>query len=51
MAGNCNCGSKRAGGASKNWVHTAPDGTKKTYSSEMDARMAASRSGGTVRAA
>lgn len=46
----CNCGSKR-GGVKKNFVHTAPDGTRKTYSSEMDARMAASRLGGTVKAA
>lgn len=47
----CACGSKKADGSKKNWVHTAPDGVKKTYSSETDARMAAARAGGTVRAA
>lgn len=47
----CACGSKKADGTKKNWVHTAPDGKKKTYSSEMDARMAASRQGGSVRSA
>lgn len=46
----CNCGSNRADGSKKNWTHTAPNGVKKTYSSEMDARLAASRLGGTVRA-
>lgn len=46
----CNCGSKK-GSASKNWIHTPPGGTSKTYSSEMDARMAQSRQGGTIRPA
>ena len=45
----CNCGKNKVG-AAKNWQHTAPNGKKKTYSSEMDARVAASREGGTVRA-
>lgn len=44
----CNCGAGRKG-ASKNWVHTDPGGNKKSYSSETEARMAASRKGGTVR--
>lgn len=47
----CACGSKRADGTKKNFVHVAPNGVKKSYSSEMDARMAASRLGGTVRPA
>ena len=47
----CACGKKNADGSKKNWVHVAPNGVKKTYSSEMDARMAASRQGGSVRAA
>lgn len=47
----CACGSKKAGGVQKKWTHTDSTGKKTTYSSEMDARMAASRQGGTVRAA
>ena len=44
----CNCGSKKSGAAAK-WTHTNPSGKITTYSSEMDARMAASREGGTVK--
>lgn len=46
----CNCGSKRVN-ATTSWVHTDPSGKKKTYSSEMDARMAASKKGGSVKRA
>lgn len=46
----CNCGSGRKG-ASTTWIHTDTAGKKKTYSSETEARMAASRKGGTVRPA
>ena len=44
----CNCGSKKAGTSTK-WTHTSPSGKSTSYSSEMDARMAASREGGTVK--
>lgn len=45
----CGCGKGKTSGT-RTWVVTSPDGAKKTYSSEMDARTAAARSGGTVRA-
>lgn len=45
----CACGSKN--GSSQSWVHTDPSGKRTTYSSEGDARMAASREGGTVKRA
>jgi hypothetical protein len=49
----CSCGKKK--GTTQNFTHTFKDETgttqQKTYSSEMDARQAASRLGGTVRAA
>lgn len=45
----CNCGSKKS--TSKIWKHTDPNGVTKVYSSEMDARMAASQHGGTVKPA
>lgn len=43
----CNCGSK-----SKNvtYVATFPDGTTKAYASEIEARIAVQRKGGTYRA-
>lgn len=53
----CSCNSKggaKAGGTGQKYVHTYTESgstTTKTYSSEMDARMAASRLGGTVKAA
>lgn len=49
----CGCGKKKAGGTGQKWLVTAPDGkTTKTYSSETDARMAASsQSGARVRPA
>jgi hypothetical protein len=46
----CSCGKNRLTNANKTWVHTDTSGKKTTYSSEMDARMAASRKGGTVKA-
>lgn len=45
----CGCGGRK-NGAPQTWIHTDPNGRKTSYSSEMDARMAASRDGGTVRA-
>lgn len=46
----CNCGRNRAS-SNQTWIHTDPNGKKTSYSSEMDARMAASREGGSVRPA
>lgn len=54
----CNCGgSRRADGSSRTYRHTMPSGktyddgaSSKVYSTEIDARVAASRHGGTVRA-
>lgn len=49
MAG-CNCGKNAAArAASVTYVHTAPDGTRKTYKSEVEAAAAAQRLGGTYR--
>lgn len=45
----CNCGSKKYS-PSQTYVHTAPDGTKKTYKTQIEATAAAQRQGGTVRA-
>jgi hypothetical protein len=39
------CGSKKP--AKETWVHTAPDGTKKTYAAEPLAKAAKARLGGT----
>jgi hypothetical protein len=52
----CSCNSKgaKAGGTGQKYLHSySVDGktVTKTYSSEMDARMAASSLGGTVKAA
>lgn len=44
----CACGSKT--NSTRKWLHTNPSGVKTVYDSEQDARMAASREGGTVRA-
>lgn len=42
----CNCGNKNK---PVNWVYTAPDGSKKTYRSEIEAQAAKVRNrGGTV---
>lgn len=54
----CNCGgSRRADGSTRTYRHTMPAGktyeggaTSKTYPTETDARVAAARHGGTVRA-
>jgi hypothetical protein len=49
----CSCGSKTTAAAPRTFTHTYTDenGVKHTqsYSSEMDARLAASRLGGTVK--
>lgn len=45
----CNCGKKRAGAASSQWIHTSAAGKRTTYAKESDARMAAAREGGTVK--
>ena len=46
----CNCGKK---GSATSWVYVAPDGTTKTYRTEVEAKAAKIRAGGTgeVRAA
>ena len=45
----CSCGKPKTT-QSKTFVHTAPDGTKKTYKSEVEAVAAQQRLGGTYRA-
>jgi hypothetical protein len=45
----CNCqGSKT--GQQQSFVYTAPDGSKKTYTSEVQARAAQIRNGGSYKA-
>ena len=46
----CNCGGSKANQVQKTYVHTAPNGEKKTYKSEVEAAAAAKRNGGTYRA-
>lgn len=44
----CNCASGRA--ASRvTWTHYKPDGSSKTYSTEIEANAALARHGGTVK--
>ena len=45
----CSCG-KTATAAKKTYTVTAPDGSKKSYSSEVEATSAARRVGGTWKA-
>ena len=42
----CNCG----GNAVKSWVHIAPDGKQTNYKTEVEARAAQIRQGGTYKA-
>lgn len=44
----CNCG-KKSGGGRETYVATFTDGTTKTYATEVEARVATSRAGGTYR--
>lgn len=44
----CGCGSSTTQ-TQKTYVHTSPEGERKTYSSEVEAAAAASRVGGTYR--
>lgn len=46
----CSCGKSKASQASKTYVHTDPDGVRKTYKSEVEAVAAQKRVGGTYRA-
>lgn len=46
----CACGKNKKTGAVMTYLHTAPDGSKTTYRSKIDAEAAALRHGGTVRA-
>jgi hypothetical protein len=46
----CACGNKPSNGQSKTYVHTAPNGVKRTYKSEVEAAAATKRLGGTYRA-
>jgi len=45
----CGCGSSGANQTQKTYVHTSPQGERKTYSSEVEAAAAAKRVGGTYR--
>lgn len=45
----CNCG-KKSMPSNRTYVHTAPDGTRKTYKTEVEAAAATKRVGGTYRA-
>lgn len=45
----CACGKSKADQASKTYVHTAPNGEKKVYKSEVEAAAATRRVGGTYR--
>jgi hypothetical protein len=42
----CNCGTNQA---AKTYVYTAPNGSTKTYRTEVEARAAVIRSGGSYR--
>lgn len=41
------CGSSKK--AKQTWLHTASDGTKTTYSSEIEAKAAKARKGGSIK--
>lgn len=43
------CGACGTRGGKKSFVHTAPDGTKTVYSSEIEANAAKARRGGSVK--
>lgn len=43
----CNCGGSRSTKPKPTYTVTHKDGTKKAYNSEVEARMAVSRKGGT----
>lgn len=45
----CACGKNKTL-TNKTYVHTSPDGTKKTYRTEVEASAATKRLGGTYRA-
>jgi hypothetical protein len=45
----CACGKNKTAQTSKSYVHTSPDGSKRTYKTEVEAAAAAKRSGGTYR--
>lgn len=46
----CGCGKRGASSTVKSYTVKAPDGTKKSYRTEVEATAAAKRVGGTVRA-
>jgi hypothetical protein len=46
----CACGKGKTTTATKTYVHTAPNGERKTYKSEVEAVAAQKRLGGTYRA-
>jgi hypothetical protein len=43
----CACGGAKSSGPKPTWTVTHRDGTKKSYNTEVEARMAVSRKGGT----
>lgn len=45
----CNCGGKTASGQKVTYVATFSDGTKQTYATEIDARVAVTKRGGSYR--
>ena len=45
----CNCGGKTASGQKVTYVATFSDGTTKTYATEIDARVAVTKKGGSYR--
>lgn len=47
----CNCGANKGTSTPKSYVVTAPDGTKTSYRTDIEAIAAAKRVGGTWRAA
>lgn len=46
----CSCGGKSASGARITYVATFTDGTTQTYATEIDAKVAVSKRGGSYRA-
>ena len=46
----CACGGNKSAQSSKTYVHTLPNGERKTYKSEVEVIAATKRSGGTYRA-
>lgn len=45
----CACNSSPKGGTQKSFTVTQPNGTKTSYKTEIEAKAAAKRTGGTVR--